>query len=1156
MDIAVSEYKKRRAERLAVRGIRPKFNPNWDYPLDITSYQKRRDDRLLERGLEPHKEKYDPFRFDAPDDDNNNNSGGGDSGGHGNTRLPFGLCMRYGIAIEPGWQPRDAWAALAGKGITPDGAFSRLKEGKDPGVPDEVPPEPKKAVNVTIGVDHYKVTGAEYVEGGGLTGEPWVLKGYSGYPDTEGELLSFKTKRDMYKFLKDQGVEEFADPETGEIVNPTEMKIPKTILSGLGYGSTEYGGLDGYFVSWASRGENPWRLRADKIAGTGEDYSGYKPGRLVKSFWTKEDMLYYLKEHGIEEFKDPQTGELVNPVEMELPKKVITDRFGTGYQDLAIGLRGGEYTLIGTDLAGKKRKLGEFDTLAKAKSHIEALGGDPEVAKLSPALKKREKERVSWIDSPVKQYVEVDGKRYGDLELEHDTKWRDRWVVTGESEDGEKRTWEFRTKAEAMRFCKEQGVEKIREGKERPNPMEYEIPETVFKDGDKEYQEIGLKTRPWGKDVWMYGIDLDGREHKISGITYRETFGQFKERLLKDYNLTEDQLKISDESRAKIEEIQKEEEEKERRRKEFESKATPFGSSRYVDPELDVDSDGDYSIYGYDSDGDRVRVSGWGDLYDMEEFCKNYGYDLQQFIKKPEMQEAYDKYKEARKTFDATAIDLGGGKYAGVEITYDGSIYRVRGVDARGRTKEPIRERSFEALERTLSEMGHSVDDISIGESAKGQIEKAKKAKELIASGGWYSMGGRDTAYRDIYAVEEDGDWSIRGTDMDGKERRIEDAESWDDAVSYIVNHGVSDYRVRSGDTEMGMPVNGMHSVTLLRKPDGGFVVMAATKDQPRTQVYSSDNEADARKWLRDNNIPDSGIKTKGMNPNDDVVRTHTAKSLEGFDAHRAKKEDQFKTITRLSANEKQEVADMLTDLFQNGAYRMRCGGHFEDRFDTHFKNLLETGTSGGSTSKDGRRRTGVESFGHAHDIKPEDAEKYGYLGLEDDSEAWDDDTAEWYGDTIYKFKKDRVKDRVTYSFGDTLDAGRPLVGYAGDKPTIEGISALEHRGGVRDVKEILDTYRQYKKGDVTFNDLRDKINELAQDHYIETHYHGMLTMEDVESIAFPKRKMISEFDRMKPEKRRTVLDFLKNHGITVQYEEGGRLVDAYPFLEDRYKER
>ena len=210
MDSTVSEYKRRRAERLAVRGlgsgiegIRPKVSPNWELPLEVTSYQKRRTERLKKRGIESQRDQIDPFRFDEPDDDSdNNNQGGGDSGGgHGNTRLPFGLCKRFGIEIGADWGPRDAWDALAGRGITPDGAYARLKEGKDPGTPDgtaeEVKPEePRKSASVSIGEDRFKITGGENYPGEVYTGKPWVLKGVKEGEEGYGEdfVKDFATK--------------------------------------------------------------------------------------------------------------------------------------------------------------------------------------------------------------------------------------------------------------------------------------------------------------------------------------------------------------------------------------------------------------------------------------------------------------------------------------------------------------------------------------------------------------------------------------------------------------------------------------------------------------------------------------------------------------------------------------------------------------------------------------------------------------------------------------------------------------------------------------------------------------------------------------------------------------------------------------------------
>lgn len=47
-------------------------------------------------------------------------------------RLPFGLCKRYGIAIQDSWTPRDAWNALKGRrGIDPREAMDDYLDDRD-----------------------------------------------------------------------------------------------------------------------------------------------------------------------------------------------------------------------------------------------------------------------------------------------------------------------------------------------------------------------------------------------------------------------------------------------------------------------------------------------------------------------------------------------------------------------------------------------------------------------------------------------------------------------------------------------------------------------------------------------------------------------------------------------------------------------------------------------------------------------------------------------------------------------------------------------------------------------------------------------------------------------------------------------------------------
>lgn len=101
---AVSKYKERRASRLGANAI-------W-------KYKARRDERIL-------------ARFD---DDEENNAPS--HKGSGNTRIPFGLCQREGIDIDPKWTPKDAWEALAGKGYSAGEVYKELKAtGKVPAKP-------------------------------------------------------------------------------------------------------------------------------------------------------------------------------------------------------------------------------------------------------------------------------------------------------------------------------------------------------------------------------------------------------------------------------------------------------------------------------------------------------------------------------------------------------------------------------------------------------------------------------------------------------------------------------------------------------------------------------------------------------------------------------------------------------------------------------------------------------------------------------------------------------------------------------------------------------------------------------------------------------------------------------------------------------------
>lgn len=77
-------------------------------PTDVENYRKRRTDRIAKR------------RADAEEEEKPVN--------HGNTRLPYGLCKKYGIEVQPGWTPHEAWEALEGKGVSAKEEYKKLRE--------------------------------------------------------------------------------------------------------------------------------------------------------------------------------------------------------------------------------------------------------------------------------------------------------------------------------------------------------------------------------------------------------------------------------------------------------------------------------------------------------------------------------------------------------------------------------------------------------------------------------------------------------------------------------------------------------------------------------------------------------------------------------------------------------------------------------------------------------------------------------------------------------------------------------------------------------------------------------------------------------------------------------------------------------------------
>ena len=170
--------------------------------------------------------------------------------------------------------------------------------------------------------------------------------------------------------------------------------------------------------------------------------------------------------------------------------------------------------------------------------------------------------------------------------------------------------------------------------------------------------------------------------------------------------------------------------------------------------------------------------------------------------------------------------------------------------------------------------------------------------------------------------------------------------------------------------------------------------------------------------------------------------------------------------------------------------------------------------------------------------------------------EDWSGSTARGYGGTLpvmYTFKKDRMNDRTTYTYGDSLNQRYAIstAGYGGPNPTLEGLTALDHKA---EIEDAINAYRRYKAGELSYNDFFNRAKRDADNRYIELQYHGDVTADDIERISFRRSAdMMEAFNNMSDERRKRVFGVLRDKKIPVYYVENGKLVDAAEELNKRY---
>ena len=195
---------------------------------------------------------------------------------------------------------------------------------------------------------------------------------------------------------------------------------------------------------------------------------------------------------------------------------------------------------------------------------------------------------------------------------------------------------------------------------------------------------------------------------------------------------------------------------------------------------------------------------------------------------------------------------------------------------------------------------------------------------------------------------------------------------------------------------------------------------------------------------------------------------------------------------------------------------------------DNKFKNQFETNTSGGSLSHKHRKQASKNMFGHDGGLKPEEYEKYGYLGHADYVLDFKQNSnfygAKQYGDIIVRFDKAKLYNRVTFTIDDSL---RQAI--RGE--LVAGNATLPHLGGFSTARNDATRYKQILLSDTT-NSLKDIVDK-THSRYLELQYHGELTTEYITEICFT--------GGIKDE---AIITRLKDKGIKVYKLVGGKLIE------------
>lgn len=256
-----------------------------------------------------------------------------------------------------------------------------------------------------------------------------------------------------------------------------------------------------------------------------------------------------------------------------------------------------------------------------------------------------------------------------------------------------------------------------------------------------------------------------------------------------------------------------------------------------------------------------------------------------------------------------------------------------------------------------------------------------------------------------------------------------------------------------------------------------------------------------------------------------DKVATDIPKTLMTFDAHSKTYYDTY-IRDRITETEAQQFSKTMKNIMDNSEYSMRFKSKNLDALltDGVLKNQFETGTSGGTVHAGYRRSASKNLFGHTgKGFKRKDYEKYGYMAHKDFYQDWRfniDETragVSQYGDIIIRFNPQKVKNRTTITFDNSLGpaVNEATIATTPLNPTVNGIDRNY-------LEDILEKVKRTKPKDI------HEATDSLMARYVETQYHGSLTLNDVSDMCFTE---------VLPDDN--ILEKLKTYGIKLWRIEG-----------------